>query len=215
MNDPFYKLMLVTQREAMPAPEYVSFIQKCAQAGITSLQLREKEASHAACLELGLRLKAVLAPYSVPLIVNDSLELALEIGADGLHLGQSDGCPKEARAALGPDKILGLSIDSIQQLKAANALPLDYVGISAIFPTAHKNNVSTIWGLKGLRAVARHSRHPMVGIGGINLTNAADVMQSGANGIAVIGAIHAAEDPATAVIKLKELLSPTSSNNIY
>ena len=212
MKDPFYKLMLVTQRGDMPTPEYLSFIKTCAQAGITSLQLREKYASHAECLDLGLRLKAVLAPYSIPLIVNDSLELALEIGADGLHLGQSDGCPKEARAALGSDKILGLSIESIPQLKAANALSLNYVGISAIFPSAHKDNLSTIWGLKGLRKTARHSRHPMVGIGGIHATNAADVMASGAGGVAVIGAIHAAKDPAGAVQELKRALSPMPAN---
>ena len=212
MNDPFYKLMLVTQRGNMPASEYMPFIQKCAQAGITSLQLREKTASHAECLDLGLCLKEVLAPYSIPLIVNDSLELALELGADGLHLGQSDGCPEEARAALGPNKILGLSIESIPQLKTANALPLDYVGIGAIYPTARKNDVATIWGLKGLRKTARHSRHPMVGIGGINLTNAADVMASGADGVAVIGAIHAAEDPAGAVKELKQALSHAPAN---
>lgn len=207
MNDRFYQLMLLTQKGATSTKAYLEFIFECARAGITALQLREKGMTQAQRIELGLELKEVLAPYSIPLIVNDSVNLACEIDAEGVHLGQSDGCPRQARELLGPKKIIGVSVESIDQLKAANAAPINYVGISAVFPTTNKSDVTTTCGLVGLQKRVRLSIHPVVGIGGIHAKNAAEVMRAGAHGIAVIGSVHTAENPALEVRKLKEAVS--------
>lgn len=206
LNAPFYKLMLVTNRQQLPLADYLRFIHRCVTSGITAVQLREKQGSVAERLDFGQRLKAILSPLDIPLIINDDIELALKLDADGVHLGQSDGCPKHARALLGPNKIIGVSIDSIDNLIHANQLPLDYVGIGAIFPTNNKRNVTTLWGTKGLKTLSARSTHPVIGIGGINESNAAEVLLCGAEGIAVIGALHDATDPAQAVNQLRAII---------
>lgn len=190
-----YSLTLITHKNDIPIDQYLRFIHHCAIAGITALQLREKQASYQECLELGRQLKPILADFHIPLIINDNVALAIELDADGVHLGQTDMCPIVARKQLGDDKIIGVSIDSKENLQTANNLPIDYVGIGAIFPTETKQNVTTIWGLDGLTAIASQSKHPIVAIGGINESNAQQVIQAGAQGIAVISAIHEAMDP--------------------
>lgn len=207
MNNPFYKLMLVTNRQNTPLNDYLLFIKRCANAGITAVQLREKQQPYDSLLMFGQALKRMLDPLHIPLIINDNLQLALELDASGVHLGQTDGDPELARIALGANKIIGVSIDSPENLIKANRLPLDYVGIGAIFPTANKPNINTLWGLQGLQTLAPNSKHPIIGIGGINENNAADVMLSGAHGIAVIGALHDAEDPGRASQNLCDIIN--------
>jgi thiamine-phosphate pyrophosphorylase len=196
----FYKLVLVTnacaQNQISSPDEYLAFISRCAEAGITAVQLREKSLSYRDLLAFGRKLQSVLKPFSVPLIVNDSVRLALELDADGVHLGQTDGCILEARAILGTKKIIGQSIESIDQLQAANQMPLDYVGVSAIFPTPNKPDIATVWGCDGLKQLASMTNHIIIAIGGINEFNVVDVVKAGAHGIAAIGAFHEAQDPA-------------------
>lgn len=193
-DKPFYRLMLVTQRASQPLQSYLNFIERCAQAGITAVQLREKSYSDAELVAFGKSLQAILKPYHIPLLINDNLRVALEIDADGVHLGQTDGDPLEARKILGPHKRMGLSIDSMANLQHANTLPLDYVGIGSIFMTHNKTNVTTHWGLAGLAALSTHSKHPIVAIGGIHENNVDGVYRSGAHGIAAIGAFHDSGD---------------------
>lgn len=202
----FYKLMLVTNRQQTPMDDYLQFIKICAHAGITSVQLREKNQAPGVLYEFGVKLKHILDPLQIPLIVNDDIELALKLNASGVHLGQTDGNPEQARALLGPDKIIGVSIDTEENLIIANQLRIDYVGIGAIFPTSNKNNVATIWGVDGLRQLAPHSKHPIIGIGGINESNAPEVLASGASGIAVIGALHESENPTLTTHNLRHTL---------
>ena len=206
MNQEFYKLMLVTNRQDMPFADYLQFIRQCANAGITSVQLREKQQTQAFLLMFGQELKSILDPLNIPLIINDDLELALELDAGGVHLGQTDGCPTEARKRLGPNKIIGVSIDSEANLMSANNSPLDYVGIGAIFATANKQKVATVWGLNGLQQLSLNSKHRIIGIGGINEYNAATVLSSGACGIAVIGALHDAENPSQMTHRLRYII---------
>jgi len=151
-------------------------------------------------------LKQILDPLGIPLIINDDIGLALELDASGVHLGQTDGDPVLARELLGTNKIIGVSIDTRENLIKANELPIDYVGIGAIFPTLNKKNVATIWGTEGLKTLAAISRHPMIGIGGVNESNAAEVLLAGASGIAVIGALHDAPDPAQMVRRLRYII---------
>lgn len=205
-NHFFYKLMLVTDRKQMPLDDYLQFIKTCASGGITSVQLREKHLSAEACLSFGRKLKEILDPLNIPLIVNDNIELALQINASGVHLGQTDGDPELARQRLGPDKIIGVSIDTEDNLIKANHLPIDYVGVGAIFPTTSKPNITTVWGTSGLNALSHQSKHPIIGIGGINESNALEVLTSGAQGIAIIAAIHDANDPYLTTQNLRHII---------
>jgi thiamine-phosphate pyrophosphorylase len=213
MGESFYKLTLVTNRQDTPLKDYLYFISRCASAGITAVQLREKHQSRDFLLMFGRELKRILDPLHIPLIVNDDLKLALELDASGVHLGQSDGDPAYARKILGPQKIIGVSIDTRENLLKANTLPIDYVGIGAIFATPSKKDVSTIWGIKGLQALSSIAKHPIVGIGGININNAATTMASGAHGIAVIGALHDADDPTHATKQLRYIIDHGGSEH--
>ena len=206
MNNSLYKLTLVTHRQRTPLADYLHFISTCAAAGITAVQLREKNQPREFLLSFGRELKNILDPLHIPLIVNDDIELALELDASGVHLGQSDGDPVYARDILGPQKIIGVSIDTKENLLNANRLPIDYVGIGAIFATATKSNVATIWGIEGLQALSSIARHPIVAIGGVNVNNTANVLASGAHGIAVIGALHDATDPYQTTQQLRYIL---------
>lgn len=206
MNHQFYKLMLVTNKRNIPEDEYLQLIQVCAISGITAVQLREKSLSYRSLLKLGRALKEILSPLNIPLIVNDHVNLALELDAEGVHLGQADGDAKVARDLLGPDKIIGISIDSMANLQVANELPIDYVGIGAIFPTRNKANVTTIWDIAGLKQASLLSKHPIVAIGGIHENNAAAVMQAGSQGIAAIGAFHDTIDPGVTTKKLRSIV---------
>ena len=206
LSNEFYKLMLVTNRQQMPLDDYLPFIKTCASAGITSVQLREKHQTREALLSFGEKLKAILDPLHIPLIINDDIELALQLNASGVHLGQTDGDPELARKRLGPDKIIGVSIDTENNLFKANQLPIDYVGIGAIYPTTNKSNVTTIWGTCGLKQLSRESKHPIIGIGGINADNASEVLSSGACGTAVIAALHDADVAHLATQHLRHII---------
>ncbi|RTL10953.1 MAG: thiamine phosphate synthase [Neisseriaceae bacterium] len=188
--------------------EYLKFIELSAKSGITHLQLRQKNWSFSSLLSLGRELQAVLKPYSVPLIINDNLHLTLELNADGVHLGQKDGDPDAARAILGADKIIGLSIENNAQLAQANLLrSINYVAASAVFPSKSKNNIEYIWGLDGLTKFCQASCHPVIAIGGINLSNIAEVGATAISGVAVISAIHEADDPKQYIQKLNQQLN--------
>jgi thiamine-phosphate pyrophosphorylase len=204
----FYKLMLVTNKGVKDEKEYLSFIENCAKAGITSVQLREKELHGEELISFGLHLKSILKFHGVPLIVNDSLELTQILDAEGVHLGQKDGSAMAARQVLGNKKIIGISIDTLEQLKAANDLPLNYVGIGSIFPTNSKKNVQTFWGLEKLKEATSLSKHPVIAIGGINADNITKVINAGADGIAAIEAFHQ-KDGSMATQRLRHLLDLT------
>ena len=198
----YYRLILITNKQHPPLQDYLKFIRSCALAGITAVQLREKDLPYAELLEFGKKIQETLTPFNIPLIINDNIKLALALDAAGVHLGQTDGCPQKARAQLGSEKIIGVSIDSLTNLQEANQLPLDYVGIGSIFTTKNKTNVRTHWGITGLKQLAALSTHPVVAIGGINEQNAADIWLAGAQGIAAIGAFHEATDRSATIQKL-------------
>lgn len=194
---------------------YAKIIQLSVLGGVTMVQLREKHQNIDNIRTKALFVQSILRPLGVPLIINDFVELAAEIGADGVHLGQTDMDVIEARKLLGPDKIIGVSIESHADLHKANQQPdISYVTASAVFLSRTKPNCKTIWGLDNLRQLAAESYHPITAIGGIKQHNAADVFAAGACGIAVIGAIQDAADPYRAAFELsacaKEYQSPNS-----
>ena len=206
MLDSYLKLMLVTDRQSRDIADYLLFVEQCILGGVTCIQLREKTSPPLVKKLFAQRLKALLDHYAIPLIINDDVALALEIDAFGVHVGQSDCTPTDTRAQLGAKKIIGLSIESKGQLQNSFDCPIDYLGASAVFPTDHKNNIQTIWQLSGLQFLRTHARHPIVGIGGIDLTNVAQVIAAGATGVAIIGALHQAVNPQRTAFNLRNII---------
>ena len=194
------KLCLVTHSSNKPFSLYKNFLVRAVNGGVTSVQLREKNPNKNAIRAIACELKAILASFKVPLIINDHVDIALQVEADGVHLGQSDILPQEARKILGPKKIIGWSIETQQQLDAANNLScIDYVAASAVFASQKtKTDCKTIWGIQGLKEITQRSKHPVVAIGGIDASNVTAVMQAGVCGVAIISAIHDHPDPKAA-----------------
>jgi thiamine-phosphate pyrophosphorylase len=199
-----WRLYLVTDRALAGNRPLAWVVAEAVRGGVTAVQLREKDSSTRDFVEYGRALQAVLAPLGVPLIVNDRVDVALSLGADGVHLGQQDMDCETARRLLGPDAILGLSIETVEQARDAAALDVDYLGVGPVFPTATKSDAAPALGLAGLAEVRVLSRRPLVAIGGIGVANARQVLRAGADGIAVVSAICAAADPQRAARELRQ-----------
>lgn len=204
-------LYLVTDRSLSLGRPLETVVEEAVRGGVTMVQLREKDASTLDFYNLAMKLKSILKSYNVPLIINDRLDIALACDAEGLHIGQSDMPYAVARKLLGKDKIIGLSVESIQDAIDANNLDVDYIGISPVFGTQTKTDTAPALGLEGIREITRISGHPSVGIGGINLTNAQDIIQAGADGISVVSAIMSAPDPQQSARQLKETINKSKN----
>lgn len=180
--------------------------------GVTMVQLREKDLSTREFVQLALRLKKVLAHCSgpdghrVPLIINDRIDVALASDADGVHIGQSDMPYGLARRILGPDRIIGLSVENLAQVEEADSLDVDYIGVSPVFATPTKTDTAAPFGIHGLRRAVEMSVHPTVAIGGMNARTAAEVMDTGTDGIAVVSAIVGAPSPREAAAELYNIM---------
>lgn len=175
------------------------------QGGVRCVQLREKQRNTQDFLAQAMALKALLSPLQIALVINDRIDIALACGAHGVHLGQSDMPVAEARRLLPPEVFIGWSVETLDDVARSAGLPVDYLGVSPIFATPTKTDTHTPWGLEGLRAVRNASALPLVAIGGIHAGNARDVLQAGADGLAVVSAICAAPDPRAAAQTLRDL----------
>ena len=200
------KLYLVTDRDLSLGRSLEEVVSEAVAGGVTIVQLREKDASTGEFVELAFRLKDILRPYNVPLIINDRVDVALAVDAEGLHIGQSDMPYEIARKLLGPDKLIGLSVENMDDLLKANELDVDYVGISPVYGTTTKTDTAEPFGLEGLRRAVELSVHPTVAIGGMNADTIADVMAAGTDGVAVVSAICSAESPNLAAKELKDII---------
>ena len=194
-------LHLVTDSTLCGARGVLAVGEAAVRGGARVVQLREKTLPTRAFVERARALKALLQPLGVPLIINDRLDVALACGADGVHVGQEDLSPRDMRRWL-PDGLIGLSIERIEQLDAAERLPVDYYGASPVFATATKADAAPALGLEGLRALRARTMRPLVAIGGIGAHNAAAVMAAGADALAVVSALCAAPDPEHAARRL-------------
>jgi thiamine-phosphate pyrophosphorylase len=170
--------------------------------GVTLVQLRVKQATTRAFLALAGRLQAVLDAADVPLIVNDRLDIALAVGAAGVHLGQDDLPAVEARRLLGPRAIVGVTARTIAEARAADPTVADYLGTGPIRATATKSDTAPPKGVEGFRAVRREMPFPVVAIGGIDASLARPLVEAGADGVAVAAAICAAPDPRAAAAEI-------------
>ena len=191
------RIYLVTDEGLLLGKDLYRTVEAAVKGGVSMVQLREKESSTRKFIERAIRLKEVLTPYGVPLIINDRVDVALAADADGVHVGQSDMPYEMVKRLLPEGKIIGLSVESPEQVLEANDYDLDYVAASPVFST-------TEWGLDGLRWIRSVSRHPLVAIGGIHPDNVASIFQAGADSVAVISAIVSADDPERAARELLE-----------
>ncbi|MCF7507327.1 thiamine phosphate synthase [Vibrio sp. D54] len=201
-----YRLYLVTD-DQQDLATLKRVVRKAVEGGVTMVQVREKHGDVRAFIERAQAVKDILKDTNVPLIINDRVDVALAVDADGVHLGQSDMPATIARELIGPNKILGLSIENEEQLAQANSLPIDYIGLSAIFATPTKTNTKKHWGIDGLKMALETTSLPIVAIGGINESNIPQLSATGVHGLALVSAICHAEDPKAASEYLLGLMS--------
>lgn len=199
-------LYLVTDRRLSLNRPLEEVVEQAVRGGVTLVQLREKECSSREFYELALRLKSCLAPYHVPLIINDRIDIALAVDADGLHIGQQDLPYPIARRLLGKEKIIGLSVESLDDARRAEALDVDYIAVSPLFNTPTKTDTAPALEITGLREISAGSHHPIVAIGGVSRANTPEIIRSGADGIAVVSAIMSAPSPQEAAASLRQLV---------
>jgi thiamine-phosphate pyrophosphorylase len=206
MNNIDLSLYLVTDRALSMGKSTEQIVEDAVKGGVSMVQLREKDTPTKEFYDLACSLMKLLKPYNIPLIINDRLDIAIASNADGLHIGQSDMPYSIVRKILGKDKIIGLSVETIEQAREANNLDVDYIGLSPVFSTDSKKDINTPLELEGIKEIASFTKHPTVAIGGINKANTADIIKNGANGIAVISAIVSQEDPRKAAEELKSII---------
>ena len=201
-----YSLYLVTDRGLARGRSTLEIVSAAVHGGVTVVQLREKDCSTRDFIEQALTIKAFLKDRGVPLMINDRLDVAQAVKADGVHLGQTDMPLKVAKKILGDSMIIGISAESLQDAIEAEKGGADYLGVSPIYATPTKTDTALPLGLEGLREIRKAVRLPLVSIGGLNRDNAAEVIRNGADGVAVVSAIVAADDPQTAADALKQII---------
>lgn len=202
-----YSLYLVTDRSLARGRSTLEIVRAAVDGGATVVQLREKDCSTREFIEQALAIKDFLKDRAVPLIINDRLDVAQAVKADGVHLGQTDMPLKVAKKILGDSMIIGISAESLQDAVEAEKGGADYLGVSPIYATPTKTDTALPLGLEGLREIRKAVRIPLVGIGGLNRDNAAKVIRNGADGVAVVSAIVAADDPQKAADALRQIIT--------
>lgn len=196
------RLYAVTDRAWHKEQTLYQQVEQAILGGATFVQLREKQLDDDTFLKEAVEIQKLCRSYHIPFVVNDNVEVAKRMNADGVHVGQSDMEAGDVRAILGPDKILGVSVKTVEQANLAQRRGADYLGVGAMFPTDSKSDASVIT-LDALRDICRAVDIPVVAIGGIGMHNIATLSGSGIAGIAVISAIFAADDIQTAARGLR------------
>ena len=196
-------LYAVTDRHWTGRLSLYSQVEQALQGGVTMVQLREKGLSETEITAQAKELLKLCRSYNVPLIINDNADIALKVGADGVHVGIEDAPVADIRKKAGRDFIIGATAKTIEQAKAAEAAGADYLGVGAVFPSPTKQNAIRIT-TEQLKAICASVKIPAVAIGGIGLQNMNELAGGGMKGVAVVSAVFGAEDIKTAAEKLKE-----------
>ncbi|MBE9460905.1 thiamine phosphate synthase [Dyadobacter subterraneus] len=204
------QLYLVTDENACLGRDIFRVVEEAVKGGVTMVQLREKSLGTRAFIDRAKKMKDILHPYHVPLIINDRVDVALACDADGVHVGQSDMPYEILKDLLPPDKIIGLSAETKEDVIEAENLNLTYLAVSPLFSTPSKTDTLAPWGMDGLKWVKAHSKNPLVVIGGLNESNVVEAISNGAEGIAVISAICSAASPFKAAKFLKSMINNTN-----
>lgn len=197
------RLYAITDRHWLNGETLYQQVEKALKGGVTFLQLREKNLDEEDFMKEARKIKALCKKYKVPLIINDNVEIAREIDADGVHVGQSDMEAGDVRDRLGPDKIIGVSCKNVEQALLAKKHGADYLGVGAMYPTGTKKDATAVTP-EALSAICQAVDIPVVAIGGINKDRLEPLKGTGVDGVAVVSAIFAAEDIEKATRELKE-----------
>lgn len=196
-------LYAVTDRSWLNGETLYSQVEKSLKGGATFIQLREKNLDEAHFLEEAKQLKELCKKYNVPFVINDNVDIALSMDADGVHVGQSDMEAGNVREKLGPDKIIGVSAQTVEQAILAEKRGADYLGVGAVFPTTSKDDAAEV-NHETVKAICEAVHIPVIAIGGISKENVSELSNLGLCGIAVISAIFAQPDIEAATRELKE-----------
>lgn len=205
-------LYAVTDRHWLGERTLYEVVRESLDGGVTFLQLREKDLDTERFYEEAVELQTLAKEYSVPFVINDNVEIAVRMDADGVHVGQSDMEAGNVRALIGPDKILGVSAQTVEQAVLAQQRGADYLGVGAVFPTGSKDDADDV-SFDTLKAICQAVSIPVVAIGGITLQNTPELQGSGICGIAVISAIYAQKDIRKAASALKKVTMETVRAN--
>ena len=200
----------VTDRHWLHGRTLYEVVKESLDGGVTFLQLREKDLDDENFLKEAIELKELCKEYNVPFVINDNVDIAIKMDADGVHVGQSDMEAGDVRAKLGPDKIIGVSAQTVEQAILAEKRGADYLGVGAVFPTGSKDDADEI-SHETLKAICEAVSIPVVAIGGITLDNMPQLKGSGICGVAVISAIYAKEDIRKASEDLKKVVEEVVS----
>lgn len=201
-------LYAVTDRHWLNGRSLRQVVEESLDGGVTMVQLREKQLEEGTFLEEAKELQALCRQRRIPFLVNDNVDIALAMNADGVHVGQSDMEALDVRKKLGPDKIIGVSAQTVEQALLAQAHGADYLGVGAVFPTGSKDDAVEV-PFETLKAICQAVRIPVVAIGGISKANVEQLRGSGICGVAVISAIYGAGDIEGAARELKEAVRAT------
>lgn len=201
-------LYAVTDRHWLNGRSLRQVVEESLDGGVTMVQLREKQLEEGTFLEEAKELQTLCRQRRIPFLVNDNVDIALAMNADGVHVGQSDMEALDVRKKLGPDKIIGVSAQTVEQALLAQAHGADYLGVGAVFPTGSKDDAVEV-PFETLKAICQAVRIPVVAIGGISKANVEQLRGSGICGVAVISAIYGADDIEGAARELKEAVRAT------
>jgi thiamine-phosphate pyrophosphorylase len=204
--DTDWRLCLIADSEAAAGLDILRLIGRAVEGGVTIVQLRGKRWTSREFLDAGMKAAGLLKPRKIALIINDRVDIALACKADGVHLGQDDIPLPHARKILGENRVIGISVSNAKEAEAAEKEGADYLGAGPVFQTASKKDSGPLLGLEGLRAIRRIVTIPILAIGGISASNAAEVVRAGADGVAVISAITGAGNVAKAAAEIVEAI---------
>ncbi|MBP2649771.1 MAG: Thiamine-phosphate pyrophosphorylase [Firmicutes bacterium] len=203
-----YSLYLVTDRRLLGNKELVATVEDAIKGGVTVVQLREKDVSTQQFYSIALAVKKAVLQYKVPFIINDRIDVALAVEADGIHIGQSDMPLVTARKLVGPTMVIGVSVATLAEAVAAENEGADYLGVGAVFPTGTKADARSV-SLELLSEIKARVNIPVVAIGGINIQNASQVVTTGVDGLAVVSAIIAQKQPGLAAKNFRQIIDKT------
>jgi len=197
----------VADAEVVDEKNIIPVLLEALERGVTVVQLRGKKLNTREFLKMSLNVVDILKGKNIPLIINDRVDIALSCDADGVHLGQDDLSPFFARKILGKNKLIGVSVNTVNEAIEAVKEGADYLGVGPIFFTQTKKDLRPSLGLEGLRSIRKKVKVPILAIGGINSKNVEEIIKAGANGVAVVSAILSAKNILKATLELRKAIS--------
>jgi thiamine-phosphate pyrophosphorylase len=197
-----WSFCLIADTEYLSRINFFTVIEKAAELGISLVQLRSKKTDSRTFLDTAFKIKKILFPLNIPFIINDRIDIALACQADGVHLGQKDLPLPSAREILGKNKIIGITAPNKKLAQKAELQGADYLGVGPVFHTESKEKAKKPMGIKQLSMIREDINIPILAVGGINPQNAAEVMATGVDGVAVISAVFGSKDPQSSIQKI-------------